>query len=78
MWENIAEGILPQMTTWRMRMACWIPKATHTHNQHMYYVLLLHCNNGWKNVFSLMFYMSCLSCCNLELFFIYVAIVMIY
>jgi len=22
-----------QMTMWRMRIACWIPKATHTHTQ---------------------------------------------
>jgi hypothetical protein len=22
------------MTTWRMRIACWIPKATNTHSQY--------------------------------------------
>jgi hypothetical protein len=22
---------MPQMTVWRMRVACWIPKATNTH-----------------------------------------------
>ena len=27
------------MTTWRMRVACWITKATHTHT-HMEYVIL--------------------------------------
>jgi hypothetical protein len=26
------------MTTWRMRIACWIPKATNTHSQ---YVILI-------------------------------------
>jgi len=31
MWENIVERGRPQMTIWRMRIACWIPKATHTH-----------------------------------------------
>ena len=30
-WKNIVETDRPQMTTWRMRIACWIPKATHTH-----------------------------------------------
>jgi hypothetical protein len=27
MWKNIVERDRPQMTTWRMRIACWIPKA---------------------------------------------------
>ena len=31
MWENIAERGRPQMTKWRMRIACWISKATNTH-----------------------------------------------
>jgi len=30
MWKNILELFRPQMTTWRMRIACWIPKDTHT------------------------------------------------
>jgi hypothetical protein len=30
MWENVVEGGRPQMTVWRMRIACWIPKATDT------------------------------------------------
>ena len=33
------------MTKRRMRIACWIPKAT-THTQNEQYLLLLHCNNG--------------------------------
>ena len=28
MWKNIVERDRPQMTIWRMRIACWIPKAT--------------------------------------------------
>jgi hypothetical protein len=27
MWKNIVEPGRPQMTIWRMRIACWIPKA---------------------------------------------------
>jgi len=34
MWKNIVEWGWPQMTIWRMRIACWIPKAT-THTQNM-------------------------------------------
>jgi len=31
-WKNAVEPYRPQMTIWRMRMACWIPKATKTHS----------------------------------------------
>jgi len=31
-WKNIIEWGRPQMTIWRMRVACWIPKATNTHS----------------------------------------------
>jgi hypothetical protein len=31
MWKNIVERGRSQMTIWRMRIAWWIPKATHTH-----------------------------------------------
>ena len=30
MWKNIVEPGRPPMTIWRMRIACWIPKATNT------------------------------------------------
>ena len=33
MWKNIAERGRPQMTIRRMRIACYIPKATNTHTQ---------------------------------------------
>jgi len=50
--ENIVEPGRPQMTIWRIRIACWIPKATHTHT-HTHKICntywLLHCNNGCKN-----------------------------
>jgi hypothetical protein len=35
MWENTVELDRPQMATWRMRIACWIPKATNTNSQHV-------------------------------------------
>jgi len=28
MWRHIVEPGRPQMTVWRKRIACWIPKAT--------------------------------------------------
>ena len=30
MWKNIIERSRLQMTIWRMRIACWIPKSTNT------------------------------------------------
>jgi hypothetical protein len=33
MWKNIVESGRPQMMC--MRIACWIPKATDTHSEHV-------------------------------------------
>jgi len=30
MWKNIVQRGRPQMTIWRMRVACWIPKSKNT------------------------------------------------
>ena len=38
MWKNIVEPGRLQMTKWRMRIVCWIPKATNTHSK---YVILI-------------------------------------
>jgi len=37
-WKTFVEPDRPQMTIWRTRIACWIPKATNTHSQ---YVILI-------------------------------------
>jgi hypothetical protein len=31
-WKNIVERGMPQLTIWRMRLACWTTKATNTHS----------------------------------------------
>jgi hypothetical protein len=38
MWKDIAEQGRPQMTIWRMRFACCIPKTTVTYSE---YVILI-------------------------------------
>jgi len=38
MCRNIVEPDRPRMTMWRMRIACWVPKATNTHSE---YVVLI-------------------------------------
>ena len=35
MWKNMVELDRPQVTTWRLRIACWIPKATKTHSEYV-------------------------------------------
>jgi len=30
-WKNMEEPDRPQMTIWRMRIACWIHKTTNAH-----------------------------------------------
>jgi len=38
MWKNIVERDRPQMTIWRMRIACWIPKATNTQLEYVIFI----------------------------------------
>jgi hypothetical protein len=35
MWKNIVEQGGPQITIWRMYIACWIPKAIDIHLQYV-------------------------------------------
>jgi hypothetical protein len=35
MCKNMAQTGRPQMTIWRVRIACWIPKATNTHSEYV-------------------------------------------
>ena len=33
-WKNIVQSSVPQITIWRMRVACWIPKAANTRSEY--------------------------------------------
>jgi len=33
MWKVIAQPDRPQTTIWRMRIACWMTKASNTHSE---------------------------------------------
>jgi hypothetical protein len=35
MWKNVIEPVRPQITIWRMRIACCITKATNTHSEYV-------------------------------------------
>jgi hypothetical protein len=39
MWKNMVERDRLQMIMWRMRVACWMTKATHTHTRSEYVIL---------------------------------------
>jgi len=34
-WKSILEPGRPQMTTWCMRIACWVPQATTAHSEYV-------------------------------------------
>ena len=35
MWQHMVDRGRQQVTIWRMRIACWIPKATDTHSEYV-------------------------------------------
>ena len=35
MWKTTALPDNPETTIWRMRIICWVPKATNTHSQYV-------------------------------------------
>jgi len=41
MWKAIVQPDRPQMTIWRMRIACWITKPTNTHSECVILITLL-------------------------------------
>jgi hypothetical protein len=41
MWKNIVERGRPQITIWRMRIACWISKAANTHSEYVIIIAFL-------------------------------------
>ena len=61
MWKNIVEPDRPQMTIWRMRIACWISKATNTHSE--YELLLSTATMGSRTRLNVMLYANFLSFC---------------
>ena len=54
MWKNIVEPDGPQMTIRRMRIACWVTKATDTHSE--YVTLIVFPRQQWlRELVSVMF-----------------------
>jgi len=40
MLRNIAEPDRPQMITWRMNIACWIPNDTGAHAEYVTFIVI--------------------------------------
>ena len=71
MWEkNIVEWGAPQLTIWRMRIACWITKATNARSE--YAILIAFPLQQWlfERASVLRLFVLCLSCLNLILRFL--------
>jgi hypothetical protein len=59
MWKNIVEPGRPQITTWRISIACWIPKATNTHSE---YVILIFALQQWLHESASVLSYACIAC----------------
>jgi len=40
MLKNVVKSGRPQMTIWRMRIACWTPKGTNTYSEYVVLIVL--------------------------------------
>jgi hypothetical protein len=65
-WKNILQPGRPQMTIWRMHIACWIAKATNTHSEYVILIAdpLQQWLHDWASVLSYK-YIACLAKYNL-------------
>jgi len=61
MRKNMAEPVRPPMTVWRIRIACWIPKATNTLNN-MYTYCFFTATIVARTLLNVTWYVHCLSC----------------
>jgi hypothetical protein len=64
--ENIVQRGRPRTAIWRMRIACWIPKATNTHS--VYAILMAFPLHQWlhKSASTFRYTIHCLSRCCLH------------
>ena len=67
MWKNAVERGRPQMTIWRMRIACWIPKVTNTHWEFVTPIAfsLQQCLKKRVSLSVLLNYVFIIICCNI-------------
>ena len=61
-WKDIVERGRPQITIWRMRIACWIPKATDTHSEYVILYCFTTATVVARTRLNATLYVHCLSC----------------
>jgi hypothetical protein len=47
--KNITPPDMPRMTVWRVRITCWIIKATNAHSEYVILSCFFHCSSGCTN-----------------------------
>jgi hypothetical protein len=62
MWENTVELRRPQMAIWRLRITCWIPKATNLYSEHVILIACLQQQRLNERASLLKLYVRCLPC----------------
>jgi hypothetical protein len=60
MWKNIVERDRPQMTIWRMRIACWMPNATNTLSE--YVTIIAFPQQQWLHERASVLRYTCIAC----------------
>ena len=60
MWENIVEPAWLQMVIWRVRITCWILKATNTHSECV--ILIAFPLQQWWDERASMLRCTCVAC----------------
>jgi hypothetical protein len=68
-WKNTVQTDRPHIAIWRMRMACWIPKATNTHSE--YVILIAFSLQQWfaRTYIVLLYSALCVDKCKFKLDF---------
>ena len=73
MWKDIVDPGRAQMTIWRMRIACWIPKATNAHSE--YVILVTFLLQQWlyerTSILRNTYYIACVVGCDSNLYLRY-------
>jgi len=65
LWDNVesmVERESPQMAIWRMRIACWITKATNTHSEYAILIVFSNATVSARTHPNVTLYPLCLSC----------------
>jgi len=61
MWKNFVQLGRPQLTIWRMRIACWTPKTTNTFSEHVTHFFSTATMVAWTHL-NVARYAHCPSC----------------